>query len=159
MTTSEQWRPRPQWVALVRGERCPACAEVTSTEPANDGDFFVVDLDLSRLRLAANQFVTGYCVLLCHRDVCEPYELSRHDRSLFFEDMMRVGRALEQVFTPLKMNFNILGNAVPQLDAHILPRYCGDPAPHRPIDPNRGQVFLNPGEHRQRIELIRAALS
>jgi diadenosine tetraphosphate (Ap4A) HIT family hydrolase len=151
--------PRAQWEALVRGDGCPACAEVTSTEPANDEGFFVADLDLSRLRLAANQFVTGYCVLLCHRHVREPYELDTSECSLFFGDMGRVGRALEQVFTPLKMNFNILGNAVPHLHVHILPRFYGDPAPHRPIDPNGGQLLLGPEHYRQRIELIRAALS
>jgi len=156
---SGEWMPRVRWDALVRGEGCPACAEVASTEPADDEGFFVADLDLSRLRLAANQFVTGYCVLLCRRHVREPYELSESECSLFFGDMMRVGRALEQVFTPLKLNFNILGNAVPHLHAHILPRYYGDPAPHRPIDPNGGHMFLNPEEYRQRIELIRAPLS
>ena len=157
--TSGEWMPRAQWDALVRGEGCPACAEVTSTELANDEGFFVADLGLSRVRLAANQFVTGYCVLLCHRHVREPYELDASECSLFFGDMVRVGRALEQVFTPLKMNFNILGNAVPHLHVHILPRFYGDPAPHRPIDPNDGQVFLKREEYRQRIELIRAALS
>jgi diadenosine tetraphosphate (Ap4A) HIT family hydrolase len=46
--------------------------------------------------------------------------------------MMRVGQALETVFKPLKMNFEILGNAVPHLHGHIVPRYYGDPAPpHR----------------------------
>ena len=59
---------------------------------------------------------------------------------------MRVGQALQTVFNPLKMNFNILGNAVPHLHAHILPRYYGDPEPHRPIDPNAAQTFLEPEE-------------
>jgi hypothetical protein len=103
MAGYQGWMPREQWDALVRGEGCPACAEVTSSEPSNEHGFFVADLDLSRLRLAANQFVTGYCVLLCHRRVREPYELSKQDRVLFFEDMTRVGQALETVFKPLKI--------------------------------------------------------
>lgn len=44
--------PREQWDALVRGQGCPACTEVTSGEPANEHGFFVADLDFSRLRLA-----------------------------------------------------------------------------------------------------------
>lgn len=151
--------PRDQWDALVRGEGCPACAEVTSSEPENEHGFYVTDLELSRLRLAANQFVTGYCVLICHRHVREPYELSKQDRSLFFDDLMRVGWALERVFNPVKMNFTILGNAVPHLHAHILPRYYGDPAPNHPIDPNADQVLIEREECAQRIDLIRSALS
>lgn len=159
VTRSQKWVPREQWDALVRGEGCPACAEVVSSEPRNEQGFFVTDLDFSRLRLASNQFVTGYCVLICHRHVREPYELSKQERSFFFEDMMRVGRALERVFNPVKMNFNILGNAVPHLHTHILPRYYGDPAPSHPIDPNADQVVLTPEEYQQRIDLIRSALS
>ncbi len=159
VTGSQEWMPREQWDALVRGQGCPACTEVTSGEPANEHGFFVADLDFSRLRLAANQFVTGYCVLLCHRHVREPYELSQQERSMFFEDMMRVGRARERVFDPMKMNFTILGNAVPHLHSHILPRYHGDPAPHHPIDPNADQVLLGPEEYKQRVDRIRSALS
>lgn len=158
MSPSQQWMPLEEWEALVRGEGCPACAEVASRESVNDHGFFIADLKVSRLRLSANQFVTGYCVLLCHVHVREPYELSTRDRAHFFEDMMRVGIALERVFTPLKMNFNILGNAVPHLHAHILPRYYGDAAPHHPIDPNADQVLLSPQEYTRRIELIRSAL-
>jgi diadenosine tetraphosphate (Ap4A) HIT family hydrolase len=153
------WLPRERWDALVRGQGCPVCAEVTSRESANAEGLFVADLSLSCLRLQKNQFVPGYCVLLCRRHVREPYDLDDQDRSLFFDDMMRVGRALDQVFNPLKMNFTILGNAVPHLHAHILPRYYGDPAPHHPIDPNMGQVMLAPDEYEQRLTLIRRALA
>ncbi|PWT75060.1 MAG: hypothetical protein C5B60_05880, partial [Chloroflexi bacterium] len=44
---------------------------------------------------------------------------------LFFSDMMRVGKALEQTFNAVKLNFEILGNAVPHLHCHIKPRYYG----------------------------------
>ncbi len=159
VTSSQEWMPREQWDALVRGQGCPACVEVTSGEPANEQGLFVADLDFSRLRLAANQFVTGYCVLLCHRHVREPYELSKQERSMFFEDMMRVGRALEQAFNPVKLNFEILGNAVPHLHCHLKPRYYGDPAPNRIIDQNAQDVLLTLDEYNQRIDLIRSALS
>jgi diadenosine tetraphosphate (Ap4A) HIT family hydrolase len=151
--------PREKWDALVRGEGCPVCVEVASAEASNEEGSFVADLELSRLRLAANQFVPGYCVLLCRRHVREPYDLTREERAMFFEDMARAGQALDRVFSPLKMNFNILGNAVPHLHAHILPRYYGDPAPHRPIDPAAEQAFLSPEEYARRIDLIRSALA
>jgi diadenosine tetraphosphate (Ap4A) HIT family hydrolase len=73
--------------------------------------------------------------------------------------MMRAGQALDRVFAPMKMNFQILGNAVPHLHAHILPRYYGDPAPHRPLDPSAGQVILTAEEYAERIALIRAGLA
>jgi hypothetical protein len=43
--------------------------------------------------------------------VREPHELPETERSAFFDDMVRVGRALEQVYASLKINYSILGNS------------------------------------------------
>lgn len=157
-TEAQEWMPRERWDALVRGEGCPLCVEIASSERANEYGYTIADLNVSRLRLATNQFVTGYCVLISKRHVREPYELSERESFLFLEDMMRAAQALERVFTPVKMNFEMLGNAVPHLHCHILPRYYGDPAPNRPIDPDARQVFLTPDEYNRRVELIRFTL-
>ncbi len=152
------WMPREEWNALVRGEGCPLCGAVAASEPVDDYGCTIADLGLSRLRLAANQFVRGYCVLICTRHVREPYDLAADERAAFFEDMMRAARALERVFQPTKMNFQILGNAVPHLHCHILPRYYGDPAPSRPLDPELGTRLLASREYEERVAAIRAAL-
>jgi hypothetical protein len=59
------WMPRERWDALVRGEDCPLCAKVRSTDAVDEHGYTIADLQLSRLRLASNQFVPGYCVLIC----------------------------------------------------------------------------------------------
>jgi len=151
--------PRERWDALVRGEDCPLCAEVATDAPANDEGYAAANLSITRLRFAANQSVQGYCVLICKKHVREPYELSPEEQALFFTDMMRVGKALEQAFDAVKMNFEILGNAVPHLHCHIKPRYYGDPAPGKPIGPEQRPLFLTPHEYEERIALIRAALA
>ena len=61
----KQWMTRARWDALVRGEDCPLCREVQSAEQANDFGSTVADLRFSRLRLVRNQYVKGYCVLIC----------------------------------------------------------------------------------------------
>ena len=155
---AQQWMPREQWDALVRGENCPLCAEVASTNPINEHGYTVSDLTFSRLRLASNQSVPGYCILICKTHVREPYELTVQHRSAFFEDMMRAGSALENVLDAIKMNFEILGNAVPHLHCHIKPRYYGDRAPSHPIHVEEQEVFLSPEEADKRVASIRAAL-
>ncbi len=156
--TDKEWMPRERWDALVRGEGCPLCEECQSTERANEYGYTIADLRLSRLRLAANQFPPGYCVLICTKHVCEPYHLTTEEQSLFFGDMMHVAQALERVFNPIKMNFQILGNLVPHLHAHILPRYYGDPAPRRPIGPGDPAIMLTSQEYEERVRLIQKAL-
>jgi diadenosine tetraphosphate (Ap4A) HIT family hydrolase len=151
--------PRERWDALVRGEGCPLCAEIASTQVENEFGATIADLRISRLRLARNQYVKGYCVLVCHRHVREPHELPAAERALFFEDMCCVGAALEHAFGADKMNFEVLGNAVPHLHAHIKPRYYGDPAPSRPIWVDAETIHLTPSEYASRIALIRQYLT
>jgi len=153
-----KWMPREKWEALVRGESCPLCAEVTSTQPFNEYGYTVADLSFGRLRLCANQYIKGYCVLICHKHVREPYELPPDEREQFFNDMMRAGLALENVFKSDKMNFQLLGNAVPHLHCHLEPRYLGDPAPHRPIHSGEKTVTLNPEQYAVLVKKIRRAL-
>ena len=56
------------------------------------------------------------------------------------------------------MNINLLGNLVPHLHAHLVPRYYDDPAPGRPIDPGLRVVTLTPDEYQERLRQIQAAL-
>ena len=152
--------PRDRWEALVRGEACPACAEVSGPGRDNSEGYFVVDLSVSRLRLQREQHVPGWCVLLLRRHVREPHELPEAERIAFFEDMVSVGRALEQVYAALKINYSILGNIVPHVHAHIQPRFHGDPYPGGTVTPPPGQaVTLADGEAREQILRIRAALA
>jgi diadenosine tetraphosphate (Ap4A) HIT family hydrolase len=150
------WMPREQWDALVRGEGCMACEEIR--DGATEEGFVVARLQLSHLRFMRNQFVPGYSVLVCTKHAPEPYHLTGDDQALFFQDLVRATQALDHVFAPIKMNINILGNLVPHLHAHLVPRYYGDWAPGRPIDPGLQVVTLTPDEYQRRVQQIRAAL-
>lgn len=56
------------------------------------------------------------------------------------------------------MNYQLLGNLVPHIHWHIVPRYWGDPAPGRPLNPDSGRRLLKPEEYRQIIAELRAAI-
>lgn len=153
------WMPRERWDALVRGEDCPLCAAVASSDPIDAYGYTIADLEIGRLRLGANQLIPGYCVLICTEHVREPYDLPRDLRLAFFEDMMRAARALEAVYAPVKMNFELLGNAIPHLHCHIKPRFYGDPAPGAPLlHSDYPDVTLPPAEYERRVADIRQAL-
>jgi diadenosine tetraphosphate (Ap4A) HIT family hydrolase len=155
---AETWMPREQWDALVRGEGCELCEVVATRPPINDYGITVAGWETSVLRLMRNQYVPGYCVLICTQHIREPYELTPQMRGLFFEDMMRAGIALEKAYQPLKMNFQILGNLTPHLHAHLIPRYYGDDGPHAPLDPWRERKLLSDEDLLKQVEALRAAL-
>ena len=53
----------------------------------------------------------------------------------FWREAIAAGDAVEQLFRPLKMNYQLLGNAVPHTHFHITLRYAtaDDPAPGGPL--------------------------
>ena len=151
----ESWKSK-NWNSLISGESCPVCDLIRLDKQEDEHLIRICDLTSSRLYLAKNQFVQGYCVLICRHHVIEPYELSKAERTNYFDDLALAASVLQKVFRADKMNYNLLGNVVPHLHTHILPRYFTDSAPNRPIDPAlKGQeIFLTASEYEDRIRLI-----
>lgn len=78
--------------------------------------------------------IRGYTVALWkHAHVAEPTQLSDVEAAGHWLEVLRLGRALEQVYQPAKMNYETLGNNVPHLHTHIIPRPTVDPAPIGPL--------------------------
>ena len=156
---NDAWMPREAWDRLVRGAACPLCAAIQSDTTIDPYGITVADLPLSRLRLAVNQYVPGYCVLICATHVIEPYHLSATDRQQFWDDLLLAAQAIGDVFAPIKMNYQVLGNAVPHLHAHLVPRYYGDAAPGQPIDPGAETAPATSTMLAERAAQLRTALA
>jgi len=62
-------------------------------------------------------------------------------RSRFLEEMALVAEAVFRAFDPRKLNYELLGNAVPHLHWHLVPRYADDPNPRWPARNN--QAFFD----------------
>lgn len=104
-------------------------------------------------------FQRGYALVIWRgRHVVEPTELSDEEAAAFWLEVVRVGRALETHFQPVKMNYDLLGNSLPHMHAHLIPRFADDPRPGWPLqfedDP---QPHPEP-EFRADVEALRALL-
>ncbi|MGW0252768.1 HIT family protein [Nocardia goodfellowii] len=76
----------------------------------------------------------GYTIVIWRgRHVNEPFELSESEASEYWRDVLKVAKALMAHYRPLKMNYETLGNSLPHLHTHLVPRYIEDPAPGRPF--------------------------
>lgn len=69
------------------------------------------------------QFLPGYCVLLRYPKAACLNDLSINERSVFLTDMTIIGDAIAEVYEPLKINYDVLGNSEDFLHGHIFPRY------------------------------------
>ena len=75
----------------------------------------------------------GYCVVIWRgRHVADPTELTTDEAHAYFDEVLRVGRAIETHYKPIKMNFEMLGNSLPHLHTHVVPRYPSDGEPGHP---------------------------
>ena len=134
---------------------CPMCGRWHA-----DSDLRILELAHSYVILNRDQFFPGYTLLFTKVHVSELFHLERDVRTGLMEEVNQVAEALYDVFRPTKINYELLGNMVPHMHWHLVPRFTTDPLWPRPIwaEPHADTV-LTPEEYRQRIELIRKALS
>jgi len=88
------------------------------------------------------QFLPGYCVLLAEPEVSHLTDLPLDARAQFLTDMSLLGEAVERVCRPdglVRINYEILGNGLPCLHAHVFPRYAWELTERR-----QGPVWLYP---------------
>ncbi|HTY79916.1 MAG TPA: HIT family protein [Candidatus Bathyarchaeia archaeon] len=133
---------------------CVMCARV-----AGEGPLFVADLPTSRVYFNEDQFFPGWVFVVLKRHAVELYELEPGERAALIEDVNRVARALHRVYEPEKMNYELLGNQVPHIHWHLVPRLAGDPEPRWPVWRVAHELKKLPAEEvARRIAEIRAAL-
>ena len=61
------------------------------------------------------------------------------------------------MFEPVKVNYETLGNALPHLHTHVMPRYADDPKPGWPFPHPEGERgTFDDGDLRRDVEALRA---
>lgn len=98
------------------------------------------------------QLLPGYCVLLADPQVGHLNDLDQGARAQFLTDMALVGDVIAAECQPLRVNYEILGNELPVLHAHIRPRYEWEPEHLRrgPSAHHGREAFARP-EHSWRL--------
>lgn len=125
-----EW-PR-NWAELTRGIGCEMCE---GGRP--DANAYGVRIRAGRYTDAYLQRADvqrGYTLVIWRgRHVNEPTELDEAEAAGYWAEVMTVARALISLYTPLKMNYETLGNSVPHLHTHLVPRFTEDPRPGEPF--------------------------
>ncbi len=128
--------PENQWPddfpALHRGEGCAMCGPGADETPHG-------------LRVFEGPWADGYIgrypvrpgyayVIWKGRHVAEPTELSAAESAGFWSDVARVADAVDEEYRPTKMNWFSLGNGVPHLHVHLVPRPPDDARAGSPVE-------------------------
>lgn len=68
----------------------------------------------------------GFCRVIWNTHVREMTDLSEPDRAMMMHAVWQTEAAVREVMRPDKMNVASLGNMVPHLHWHVIPRYADD---------------------------------
>jgi diadenosine tetraphosphate (Ap4A) HIT family hydrolase len=84
--------------------------------------------------LERRSIARGHAIVVFRdRHVADFTSLNASEAAAYWRDVHAVARMIEQVYAPCHMNYQLLGNSVPHLHVHLVPRYIDDPAPGRPL--------------------------
>ena len=99
----------------------------------------------------------GYTVVIWRgRHVAEPTELTDDEATAYWLEVLRVGKAIEAVLEPVKLNYDLLGNSLPHLHTHVVPRYADDPRPGWPFPfPDEKRPQIDEDSFRRDLEALR----
>ncbi len=96
-------------------------------------DHFIADLGLSKVYLHDDQFFPGWTVVVFQRHAIELFQLTATERFQLMEEVNRVAKILAETYQAKKINYELLGNQLPHIHWHIIPRFANDPAPLEPV--------------------------
>jgi diadenosine tetraphosphate (Ap4A) HIT family hydrolase len=135
-------------------ESCTMC-----TKWNDEPELRIAEFDFCYAILNRDQFFPGYTFVVSKRHVTELFHLNRNSREVVMEEVTRVATALYKLFQPDKINYELLGNMVPHMHWHLIPRFGTDSLWPRPIwsEPHP-EKNLTASEYAKRIELIREQL-
>jgi len=120
----------------------------------------IAELTRCYVLLNRDQFFPGYTFVFTKDHVTELFHLDRQARSEVLEEVTAVASALYNLFKPAKMNYELLGNMVPHMHWHLVPRFASDPLWPRPIwAESHAEVILSPAEYAGRIEAVQNNLT
>ena len=133
---------------------CPMC-----TKWDDEPELRIAELEQCYVMLNRDQFFPGYCFVFTKDHVTELFHLAEPRRNAVMAEVSALAAALYAHFAPAKINYELLGNMVPHMHWHVVPRFTTEPLWPRPIwsEPHEPVALAAP-EYVERIALIRNML-
>lgn len=107
---------------LISMTNCALCKEELKPE---DG-LLIWCGDECRVILVNNPDLPGFCRVIWNRHVVEMNDLTYSEREHLMSLVFTVEEAVRQVMHPDKVNIAALGNMVPHIHWHVIPRFKDD---------------------------------
>ena len=94
---------------------------------------FISDWHLCQVRLMNDSRYPWVILIPKVEGISEIHELAEEQQQLLLGESMRLSKALDQLFSPHKLNIAALGNMVRQLHVHHIVRFENDASFPKPV--------------------------
>ena len=91
-------------------------------------------------------------------DLTGLHELNGNERPQVMEEINKAASAMQQLYTPRRMNVAALGNVVEQLHIHVIARFESDPAWPKPVWGALPRKDYAPAQLQETVETLRRVL-
>jgi diadenosine tetraphosphate (Ap4A) HIT family hydrolase len=108
-----------------QNEACVLCLEI--------GGKLLWSNDFARVVLVEDADHPAFCRVILQEHVCEMTDLDERSRMHLMRVVFEVEKALRELLRPDKVNLASLGNQVPHLHWHVIPRFASDPHFPNPV--------------------------
>jgi len=135
-------------------ENCDACNKTWPQE-----NYRIADLGESIAYLHHDQYFPGWTVLVLKQHATELFQLSVEVQQKLILEVSRMAEVLAEIYQAAKINYALLGNVVPHIHWHIIPRLTEDPVPREPVFMHQHETkLLTDANLEQEIAKIRTQL-
>ncbi len=123
------------WERRRAGEGCVMCAHGRPDRDDNGNQRFFAGRFADGY-LHRNAPARGYTIVVWRgRHVADVSEMTAQELTDYWSEVAQVALALMAMYEPCQLNYQLLGNAVPHVHTHVVPRYLDDPCPNMPLQP------------------------
>lgn len=121
--------------------------------------YFVCDLALSRVLLMNDGQFPWLILVPRKHNVSEIIELTEEEQIVLLKESALVSKAMQELFSPLKLNVAALGNVVRQLHVHHVARFDTDVAWPKPVWGNQPSKPYQEEQAKTLVAQIKTLLS
>lgn len=119
----------------------------------------ICNLSVSTVFLFKEQSYKGRCIVAYKDHVKELYELQGNELLLFMEDVNKAARAINELFSPAKINYGAYSDKLPHLHIHLVPKYVGGIDYGSTFVMNPQKVYFTETEYTKLIDQLKNKLN
>ncbi|HEY1096744.1 MAG TPA: HIT family protein, partial [Alphaproteobacteria bacterium] len=120
---------------------------------------FVIDMELSQVRLSNNAAFPWVILVPKRPDVVEIIDLDDGDQQLLWSEIAMASRIMKRLYQPKKLNVANIGNKVSQLHVHVVARYEDDQAWPGPIWNSGISESYDPQDLQEKLLTLQSAFN